>query len=95
MIGLASGSVVLLIGSSAFRASAHLPESFASPLFLLVLSIVYGIVFMVCLTLNYEQYRHRGNSYSRFKYTRNQALGFGGLVCFCSGYGWLIFVVTR
>src|SRR6267142_485897 len=39
MLGLASGSIVLLVGSSALRKSELLPTSFASPLFLLVLSI--------------------------------------------------------
>lgn len=95
MIGLASGSIVLLVGSSALHSAQHSPDSFASPLFLLALSIVYGILFMVFLILNYEQYRHRHNSYTRFKYTRNQAFGFAGLSCFCVGYGWLIVNVTK
>ena len=48
----------------------------------------YGILFMVFLIFDYESYRHHPNSdtYTRFKYTRNQALGFGALICFCVGY---------
>jgi hypothetical protein len=97
IIGLAAGSIVLLVGSSAFRSSGRLPESFASPLFLLGLSIIWGILFMMFLALNYEDYRHHPNSpsYTRFRYARNQALGFAELLCFCIGYTWLIFAVTR
>jgi hypothetical protein len=96
MIGIASGSVVLLVGSSAFRAGGRLPWHFASPLFLFGFSIIYGVLFMVLLIFDYEGYRHNtSGSYTRFKYTRNQALGFSALVCFSLGYSWLIVVVTR
>jgi len=83
VLGLAAGSIVLLVGSSAFRANGRLPAAFASPLFLLGLSIVYGILFMTFLIFNYEHYRHHpGPSYTRFRYVRNQALGFGSLLVF-------------
>jgi hypothetical protein len=97
VLGLAAGSVVLLVGSSAFRPSGRLPWGFTSPLYLLALSIIYGVLFMVFLITDYESYRHdpKRSSYSRSRYTRNQALGFGGLLCFCLGYVWLIFIVTR
>ena len=95
LIGLASGSIVLLVGSAAFRSSGRLPASFASPLFLLAGSILYAIFFMVFEIMNYEDFRHGTRRYSRFKYSRNIALGFGGLLCFCVGYVWLILIVTR
>jgi hypothetical protein len=97
VVGLASGSIVLLVGSSALHAMPRLPYTFASPLFLLALSVIYGVLFMICLTLNYEQYRAIGGelSYTRFKYTRNPAFGYGALFCFCIGYGWLVWIVTR
>jgi hypothetical protein len=95
ILGLASGSIVLLVGSSALRKSELLPPSFASPLFLLALCILYGILFMAFLTANYEAYRHKTSDYTIFKYTRNLALGYGSLFCFCIGYAWLIFIVTR
>lgn len=97
ILGLASGSIVLLVGSSAFRTAGRLPLSFGSPLFLLALSIVYGILFMVFITGHYEGYRHdpRSSYYTRFRYSRNQAFGFGGLICFCVGYIWLIVIATR
>lgn len=97
VIGLAAGSIVLLVGSSAFHAGGRLPWIFASPLFVLALSIIYGILFMVFLIFDYEGYRHHPNSdsYTWVKYTRNQALGFGGLLCFCVGYMWLVVIVTR
>jgi hypothetical protein len=97
IVGLASGSIVLLIGTSAFRIGGKLPWQFASPLFLLTCSILYGILFMVFEVFNYEAYRHHPgqHTYTRFKYVRNQTLGFGALICFCSGYLWLIVIVTR
>jgi hypothetical protein len=95
VLGLASGSIVLLVGSSTLRKSEHLPTSFASPLFLLTSSILYGILFMIFLTTNYESYRHKTSPYTKFMYTRNLALGYGGLFCFCIGYAWPIFIVTN
>jgi hypothetical protein len=94
VIGLASGSIVLLVGSASFRSTGRLPASYASPLSLLALSILYAVFFMVFEMLNYEDFRHRTRLYSRFKYSRNLGLGFGGLLCFCVGYMWLIFIVT-
>jgi len=94
VIGLASGSIVLLVGSAAFHSTGHLPTAIASPLFLLALSILYGVLFMVFIMLNYEDYRHKTKGYTRFKYSRNLALGFGCLLCFCVGYLWLIVFVT-
>jgi hypothetical protein len=64
ILGLAAGGIVLLVGSSAFRSNGRLPESFASPLFLLALSIIYGILFMMFLVFNYEHYRHHPDSRS-------------------------------
>jgi hypothetical protein len=58
ILGLASGSIVLLVGSAAFHSTGRLPASFASPLFLLGLSILYGVVFMALMMLDYEDYRH-------------------------------------
>lgn len=95
ILGLASGSIVLLIGSSALRKSETLPGTYASPLFLLALSIVYGILLMVFLTTNYEAYKHKTSDYTTFKYSRNLAFGYSTLFCFCVGYAWLIFIVTR
>lgn len=94
LVGIASVSIVLLISSSAFK-QGGLPWRFASSLFLLALSVIYVSLFMVLMTLDYEHYRHQSNSYTRFKYTRNQALGFASVLCFCAGYLWLIIVVTE
>jgi len=96
VLGIASGSIVLLVGSSAFHGDKGLPSAFASPLFVLALCILYGVLFMFFLMFDYEDYRHReGQSpYTRFKYSRNTALGMSGLACFCVGYAWLIVIVT-
>ena len=50
--GLASGSIALLVGAATFRstgAAGHLLTSFASPLFLLALSILWGVLFMALI----------------------------------------------
>jgi len=70
-------------------------KPFASPLFLVAMSIIYGVLFMILLALNYEHHLHHPDSYTRFQYTRNQSLGFGSLVCFCISYMWLIAVATK
>ena len=95
VVSLASASIVLLVGSSALREAKLLPSSFASPLFLLTMSIIYGILFMAYLAINYEAYRHQTAPYNRIKYTKNLAFGFGSLFCFFIGYLWLIIIVTR
>jgi hypothetical protein len=98
VIGLASASIALLVGSATFRSTGGagpLLASFASPLFLLALSIIWGVCFMPSVELDYEEFRHGTAKYTRFKYAKNQALGFSCLVCFALGYAWLIFIVTR
>jgi hypothetical protein len=59
VLGIASGSIVLLVGSSAFHGDRGLPTSFASPLFVLAFCILYGVLFMFSLMFDYEDYRHR------------------------------------
>jgi hypothetical protein len=99
VLGLAAGSIVLLVGSVNLNQSNVRPlRSLASPLFLVAMSIIYGVLFMIFLALNYEHHLHHPNdprSYTRFKYTRNQSLGFSALVCFCISYIWLIAAATK
>jgi hypothetical protein len=97
VLGLAAGSIVLLVGSLNFnRSNARPLKSFASPLFLVAMSIIYGVLFMILLVFNYEYHLHHpdSHSYTRFKYTRNQALGFTALACFCVSYIWLVVAAT-
>jgi hypothetical protein len=98
VLGLAAGSIVLLVGAINFNpSSTRSLKSFASPLFLVAMSIVYGVLFMVLLALSYEHHLHHPNdpgSYTLFRYTRNQSLGFGSLACFCVSYVWLIAAAT-
>lgn len=95
VIGLATGSIVLLVGSSALHGNGgRLPWFYASPLLLLALSVIYGVGFMVWLILHYEEYQH-GNPHTRGAYALSQALGFASLACFCFGYVWLILAVAR
>jgi len=47
---------------------------------------------MALLAYNYEMFQH-GNVYTRFRYVRNQCLGFSALACFCAGYAWLVVAI--
>jgi len=99
VLGLAAGSIVLLVGSLNFNQSnARSLKGFASPLFLVAMSIIYGVLFMIFLALNYEHHLHHPNdphSYTVFKYARNQSLGFGSLVVFCISFQWLIVAAPK
>ena len=95
VVGLATGSIVLLVGSSAFhnQSGGRLPWFYASPLIVLAFCVIYGVGFMTWLIFNYEEHHH-GNPHSRIAYSLSLALGFSALACFCIGYVWLIFRVT-
>ena len=99
MLGIAAGSIVLLVGSSNLvqQSSGRSLKSFASPMFMVAMSIIYGVLFMTFLVLRYEHHRHNPapDSYTRLKYSGNQALGFSALACFCIGYAWLVVDATR
>ena len=94
VIGLAAASIVLLVGSSAFRGqSGRLPWFYASPLFLLAFCVLWGIIFSFWMIFHYELYQHDG-LHSKFHYALNETLGFSYLFCFVAGYAWLIWVVA-
>jgi hypothetical protein len=97
VIGLASGSVVLLAGSSILRGGSggHLPWYYASPLVLLGLSVVYGVCFVGLLAFFYEGFLHHPNSYTRAKYSVIQAFGFSTLLSFSFAYVWLALTVAN
>jgi hypothetical protein len=95
MIGAATGSIVLIIGSSTFHGEGgRLPWFYASPLVLIAASVVYGICFMACQILTYEEVLH-GNPHSAAQYALNETLGFSSLLCFIIGYIWLVFSTTN
>jgi hypothetical protein len=86
IVGLATGSIVLLIGSSALRGqNGTLPWYYASPLLLLGCCVVWGIAFMVWLIYHYEDYQH-GTRHTKKAYTLSLTLGFSSLACFLMGY---------
>jgi hypothetical protein len=94
IIGLATGSIVLLVGSSALHGQGgRLPWFYRSPLLLLAWSVTYGVGFMVWLIFHYEEYQH-DNPHTKLAYTISETLGFSSLLCFGVGYVWLIFQVT-
>ena len=94
IVGLATGSIVLLISSSAFHGqSGHLPWFYASPLFILTFCVLYGIMFSVWLIFHYEDYQHNGR-HSKAAYALCETLGFAAILCFVIGYVWLIAKVT-
>lgn len=95
MIGAASGSIVLIVGSSALHGNGgKLAWFYASPLLLIAASVVNGIAFMACRVLTYENVLH-GNPHTATNYALNEALGFSALICFVVGYIWLILAVTN
>lgn len=95
IITLATGSIVLLVGSSALHgAGGRLPWFYASPLLVLASCVIYGVAFMVWLIFDYEEHRH-GNPHTRFAYSLSLTLGFSSLLCFCVRYVWLIVCVTK
>ena len=96
VVGLASGSIVLLIGSAALHNNnGSLPDFYASPLFLLGWCVLYGIAFMVWLLYHYEEHRHGTSPHTRPLYILSLTLGFSALACFVIGYAWLISKATR
>jgi len=95
LIGLASASVVLLAGSSVLRSGGRLPWFYASPLVLLGICVVYCVGFIGLLIFYYESFLHFPNSYTRFRYSLIQALGFAALICFSLAYLWLAFTLSN
>ena len=95
LIGLASGSLVLLAGSSILRSDGHLPWFYASPMVLLALSVIYAVCFMGLLIYYYEAFLHHPESYTRLKYSTVQALGFSALISFSLAYLWLAFTLSN
>jgi hypothetical protein len=94
MIGLATGSIVLLVGSSVLHGKdGRLPPFYRPPLVLLAGSVLWGLAFMVSLILSYEDWQH-GNPHTAGTYARIESLGFTSLLLFFVGYLWLIVVVT-
>jgi hypothetical protein len=94
IITLATGSIVLLVGSFALHGqTGRLPGFYASPLLLLACCVVYGIAFIIWLIYHYEEYRQT-NRYTRFAYSTSLTFGFSALACFWVGYIWLILRVT-
>jgi hypothetical protein len=95
MIGVASGSIVLVVGSSALHGNGgRLAWFYASPLLLIAASIVYGIGFMACQIVTFEGGLH-GNLHTANSYALNEALGFSALSCFVIGYIWLVISSTN
>lgn len=95
IIGLATGSIVLLVGSSSLNGrGGHLPWFYASPLFILAFSVFYGIAFSAWMTFHYEMYQH-DKKHTRRQYAFSETLGFSALVCFLTGYVWLIARVVQ
>ncbi len=96
IVGLATGSIVLLAGSSVFRSGSagKLPHGYGSPLVLLATSVIFSVLFIAWLSYNYEHWQHHG-TYSHHRYRLSVALGFAGLLCFAVGFVWLGFALVR
>jgi len=94
IISLATGSIVLLAGSSIFRSAGRLPANYGSPLVLLASSVIFAVSFLAVCNYSYETWQHHG-TYSHQSYRLNVALGFGALFAFAVGYVWLGFALVR
>jgi len=93
-IGLATGSIVLLAGSSVLHGKdGRLPWFYASPLLVLAGSVLSGIAFMAYLILCYEEVQH-GNPHTARAYALIETFGFTSLLLFIIGYVWLILAIT-
>jgi hypothetical protein len=93
ILTMAGGGIVLVVSATIFRSdkpATPLPPRFASPLAILAFTILYGVLFMAFLARSYEISKRDSNVYTRWRYARNQALGFSAIICFCLGYGWLV-----
>ena len=94
VIGLATGSIVLIVGSSTLHGQgSHLPWYYASPLLLLGGSVSYGLLFMTKLLVTMENVLH-GGRHTAFEYALSETFGFSSLICFLAGYIWLIISAT-
>ena len=96
IIGLATGSIVLLVGTNGLRngVNTKLPSPYGSPLVLLAMSVVFAVTFISLCSYTYEEWQHHKN-YTHYKYRLNVALGFASLFCFGIGYLWLAFVLVE
>jgi hypothetical protein len=93
-IGLATGSIVLIVGASFLHGKdGHLPWFYANPFLTLAGSVLTGIVFMALLIMGYEEVQH-GNPHTPVAYARIETAGFSSLLLFIIGYVWLILAVT-
>jgi hypothetical protein len=95
LIGLATGSIVLLAGSSVLRSGGKLPWLYASPMVLMGFSVIYGVFFMALLNFFYEGFLQNRESYAPWKYRLVNITGFSALFTFAIGYIWLAFVVAN
>ena len=93
IIGLATSSIVLLAGSSVFRSAGKLPKAYGSPLVLLAVSVIWGVVWLAWTNYHYESWQHQ-ETYSHHRYRLSVAFGFSGLLCFAVGYVWLGFALV-
>jgi hypothetical protein len=94
-IGIATGSIVLVVGSSALHGNGgRLAWFYASPLILIAASVVYGIMFMALQIVTLENVLH-GGRHTAANYALNEGLGYSSLLCLLVGYVWLILSTTN
>ncbi|HYL65230.1 MAG TPA: hypothetical protein VE077_21655 [Candidatus Methylomirabilis sp.] len=93
IVGLATGSIVLLAGTSMYRSNGRLPQLYGSPLTLLAMSVVWLVLFISCTTFFYEDWLHHPQNQTHRRYRLSVAFGFSGLLSFAVGYVWLAFAL--
>lgn len=56
---------------------------------------VFQLLEKVLVEGDQETKRPSRAPHTKLEYSRSEALGFSSLLCFCRGYLWLIFAITR
>jgi hypothetical protein len=95
IVGLATGSIVLLGGSSVLKSGGKLPRAYGTPLVLLAMSVVFSVIFLALFVYSYEESLHDPKFYNHYIYRSVFTLGFSALFCFSFGYVWLGFVLAQ
>jgi len=93
IVGLATGSIAIVTGTSLFRNAGSVPQIMGSPLVLLAMSVVFFVMFLGLTSFFYEDWLHHQNQ-THHKYRISVALGFAGLLCFAAGYFMLAFALV-
>jgi hypothetical protein len=100
IIGLAAGSITLLIGILGFllkdvSATVAGRIDMGPPIICFCFCILYLVLFLGSLTACFESYLVNPTSYTPFWYSLNISLAYSGVLCLTLGYFWLSTSVAK